>query len=111
MTNERDEQARETQQQLTALGEDIAAAIERRFGNRASFVLTFVCDQSVVASYLVGGDRPAALLAMRDLLMPGPEVNGEPTSSLIEAELGGDQAWNVGWKPVQALALLRRTNQ
>jgi len=108
--SERDAHATEVQHNLEVLREEVAAVLERCYGN-SSFVVTFTCDGSAQASYVIGGDRTAALIALRGLMQPGPDVDGLPTASLIEAEMilaGDTYSSDVGWRTVDALAVLRR---
>ena len=91
------------EQQLVDLRDKTAALIERLYGKRASFVLTFTLDGSPVAAYCLGGERPAAILALRGLLQPGFEFQGAPADSLIEA----DQGPPVGSMWIDILAALR----
>jgi hypothetical protein len=102
------------QGELRALGGEVAELIERRFGFKASFVLSFVAQDAHAVSYTIGGDRSVALLGLRALLEKGEpiNINGrqiEP-QSFIEMELqppdGGDYAWNTGTRIVPALVEL-----
>jgi len=94
------------EQRLKSCRDEVAKILEKHYGKPASFVLTFTLDESHFAAFTVGGDRPAALLALRGVLQPGVMMEGQRLPAMIDAEVG-DSFWPVGWRVIDTLVALR----
>jgi hypothetical protein len=110
--SERSDEVAKGVRALEGLRDEVSAVIERRFGAKASLVLTFTLEGTTSACCAIGGDRSVALLGLHDLInrrkIDGPDGPIE-LQSFIEGELqtkDGDYAFDVGWKKVPALVQL-----